>query len=71
MSIASSWFVEKRVLTPFSLAVPTDVGDPFGAPDPSAEVRGPAEAIVMALLGRAQALTDLAGPGVTLLAGRM
>ena len=51
--------------------VPTDVGDAFGAADPSVEVRGPAEAIVMALLGRAQALLDLAGPGVSVLASRM
>ena len=51
--------------------VPTDVGDPFGTADPSMEVRGPAEAIVMALLGRAQALSDLAGPGVSVLASRM
>lgn len=52
--------------------VPTDVGEPFG-PDSagSAVVRGPAEAIVMALLGRAQALTDLTGPGVSVLASRM
>lgn len=53
--------------------VPTDVGEPFGPPEfaGSAEVSGPAEAIVMALLGRAQALTDLAGSGVSVLASRM
>jgi uncharacterized protein (TIGR03083 family) len=35
------------------------------------EVRGPGEAILMALNGRAHALRDLTGDGVPLLAGRM
>ena len=51
--------------------VPTDVGEPFGEPDPSVEVRGPAEAIVMALLGRGHALRDLEGPGLPTLSARM
>ena len=35
------------------------------------EVRGPGEAILMALNGRAAALADLEGAGVPVLAGRM
>src|SRR2546429_461620 len=35
------------------------------------EVRGPGEAILMALNGRAPALADLEGDGVPVLAGRM
>lgn len=35
------------------------------------EVRGPAEAIIMAAAGREQAVADLAGPGVEILAARV
>jgi uncharacterized protein (TIGR03083 family) len=36
-----------------------------------AELRGPSEALVMAVTGRAVALADLTGPGVDLLRGRL
>jgi uncharacterized protein (TIGR03083 family) len=35
------------------------------------EVRGPAEAVILAILGRAVALPDLSGPGAVLLGGRL
>ncbi|GAA0809602.1 maleylpyruvate isomerase family mycothiol-dependent enzyme [Spirilliplanes yamanashiensis] len=48
--------------------VATDTGWSGGT---GAEVIGPAEAIAMAVTGRAVALADLHGPGVDILAGRL
>ncbi|MGQ0624896.1 MAG: maleylpyruvate isomerase family mycothiol-dependent enzyme [Sporichthyaceae bacterium] len=48
--------------------VATDLDWRHGA---GAEVRGPGEALLLALAGRAEGLTDLAGPGLTRLEGRL
>jgi uncharacterized protein (TIGR03083 family) len=48
--------------------VATDEGLSLGE---GAEVRGPAVSLLLAVSGRAVALDDLAGPGVTTLAGRL
>lgn len=47
--------------------VATDVGWEHGT---GPEVRGPGEALLMALAGRSEALAELAGPGLTTLAAR-
>jgi uncharacterized protein (TIGR03083 family) len=47
---------------------PTDLDWSHGA---GPEVAGPAEALLMAITGRASALGELHGPGVSLVAGRL
>lgn len=49
-------------------AVATDLNWAHGS---GPELKGPGEAVVMALAGRAEALTDLTGPGVDTLAARL
>lgn len=47
---------------------PTDLDWSHGS---GPEVTGPAEAVLMAITGRASALGELHGPGVSVIAGRL
>jgi len=64
---ASRGFMPRGRLTGLRLA-PTDAAWSWGT---GAEVRGPCEAVAMAVAGRTSALSELSGAGTTLLARRL
>jgi hypothetical protein len=64
---ASKGFMPRGRLTGLRLA-PTDAAWSWGT---GAEVRGPSEAVAMAVAGRAAALSELSGPGTAVLAQRL